>query len=314
MMNDDFEFFQNKNPDKIYVSKRLNSFSDPSRKVRMISQVSDLGELHAFAEIRDELLIRITPHQRQEVVAVLYEDTRQIEHLTIQRFETKSGKPHQKVSFTFSQDEIERFIRFIKAVSSIDFNTTGKFSVNTADLDRYLVSQQAKERFLEENQELVHQFVQNNITEKDIIALAYRKKQLEIFKRLLTDKDFFTAKMSEGNKKQRKEDVWQSFFEDNPWIFGYGLSYIFSTPLDDRKLEQVTSGFDFSQSGKRVDALMKTRGAISSLCFVEIKTHETQLLEHKPYRAECWRASDELIGSVAQIQKTVHKAAINIRD
>jgi hypothetical protein len=58
---------------------------------------------------------------------------------------------------------------------------------------------------------------------------------------------------------------------------------------------------------------MKTRGFISSLCFVEIKTHATSLLAKEPYRAECWRISDELSGSVSQVQKTVQKALKTIQ-
>ena len=101
--------------------------------------------------------------------------------------------------------------------------------------------------------------------------------------------------------------------ENNPWIFGYGLNYIFSSSLDDQKLEQVTTGYSIQGSGKRVDALMKTRGLISSLCFVEIKTHKTSLLSNGPYRAECWQISGELAGSISQIQKTVQKAIEGIR-
>lgn len=82
--------------------------------------------------------------------------------------------------------------------------------------------------------------------------------------------------------------------------------------LDDKKLEQVTTGYSVQESGKRVDALMKTGGYISSLCFVEIKTHSTLLLDQTAYRAECWRVSSELAGSVAQIQKTVQKAVRTI--
>jgi hypothetical protein len=58
---------------------------------------------------------------------------------------------------------------------------------------------------------------------------------------------------------------------------------------------------------------MKTRGLISSLCFVEIKTHKTELLHSKPYRRECWRISDELGGCVSQIQKTIQKAIKDIQ-
>ncbi len=48
---------------------------------------------------------------------------------------------------------------------------------------------------------------------------------------------------------------------------------------------------------------------VSSLCFVEIKTHNTPLLQRKPYRAACWAPSDDLNGAVAQILGTVSYAS-----
>ncbi|MES2025266.1 MAG: Shedu anti-phage system protein SduA domain-containing protein [Pseudomonadota bacterium] len=71
-----------------------------------------------------------------------------------------------------------------------------------------------------------------------------------------------------------------------------------------------TSPFDFTKL--QGDALMKTRGIVSNLCFIEIKTHSTSLLSNKPYRAGCWAPSDELAGAVAQVQGTVHSAVETI--
>ena len=62
-----------------------------------------------------------------------------------------------------------------------------------------------------------------------------------------------------------------------------------------------------------MDALLKTRGLISSLCFAEIKTHNTPLIEPESYRSACYCISRELAGAVSQIQKTVQKAVSNIR-
>jgi len=84
--------------------------------------------------------------------------------------------------------------------------------------------------------------------------------------------------------------------------------------LDDKKLEQVVQGYSISSHGKRVDALMKTKGIISSLCFVEIKTHKTPLLETKPYRSGCWAPSKELTGAVSQVQGTVSSAVDNLKN
>lgn len=50
------------------------------------------------------------------------------------------------------------------------------------------------------------------------------------------------------------------FFEKNPWIFGYGLGYVFLSSLDDKKLEQIVQGFNINGYGKRVDGLMENKG------------------------------------------------------
>lgn len=141
--------------------------------------------------------------------------------------------------------------------------------------------------------------------------MAYRRQQLDTFRKLLNEPPFFQAARK---KHGAPETVWQRFFEKNSWIFGYGLSLIYVSSLDKRKLEQVVSGFDVAGPGKRTDALLKTRGALSSICFAEIKTHETPLLGGRPYRSGCWSPSKELVGGIAQIQGTVAEACQRIQD
>ena len=131
-----------------------------------------------------------------------------------------------------------------------------------------------------------------------------------MFNNLLTDEAYF-----ESLKKKKgcsNEGLWQRYFEKNPWIFGYGLGYLFLSSLDDKKLEQVVQGYSVASRGKRVDALMKTKGVISNLCFVEIKTNNTQLLESKPYRPGCWAPSKEMAGAISQVQGTVASAIENL--
>lgn len=166
--------------------------------------------------------------------------------------------------------------------------------------------------FLLENQDILAEILKNNITKEDLIALAYRKEQLDIFEKLLCNPLYFETYKNQFELRG-DEAVWQHFFEKNTWIFGYGLNYIFTSPIGDLKLEQVVQGYSFFQSGKRVDALLKTRGLISSLCFAEIKTHNTPLIEPESYRSACYCISRELAGAVSQIQKTVQKAVSNIR-
>ena len=69
-----------------------------------------------------------------------------------------------------------------------------------------------------------------------------------------------------------------------------------------------------SGGGKRVDGLLKTQALISSLCFVEIKRHDTPLLQSKPYRPGVWSPSTELVGGVAQLHETVASAVSAVGD
>jgi hypothetical protein len=113
---------------------------------------------------------------------------------------------------------------------------------------------------------------------------------------------------------RRGEEVWQRFFEKNPWIFGTGLTFQFSGPIDTSKIEQIVRGSSITGPGKRVDALLRTRAAVSSLCYVEIKRHDTQLLHSTQYRPGTWAPSKELVGGLAQLRATLHEARREIGD
>lgn len=306
----DYDYFVNKRPDRTYISKSVNSSFDP-HAVRIISKVIDSQELSHFATIKDEVVVRVTGGERQEIKAIFYEDSRRIKSLTIQRFTKKDGKPHN-ISFTFQGEEIAILHKFIHLIKHVHLDGKEKDKLDDEMLDDLLISGEEKRRFLIENLDLVAEIAQNEVTKSDIVGLAYRKQQLEIFQKLLEDESYFENIKNERGLRG-PEAVWQNFFEENPWIFGYGLNFVFSSQLTDKKLEQLVAGTFLNHSGKRVDALMKTRGLISSLCFIEIKTHNTPLLRtREPYRSECWRISDELSGSIAQIQKTVQKAVKSI--
>ncbi|MFJ8979916.1 Shedu anti-phage system protein SduA domain-containing protein [Streptomyces sp. NPDC102282] len=148
----------------------------------------------------------------------------------------------------------------------------------------------------------------SGLTEEDIRLISNRKEQLQRFERLLTDLDYFQQEEALATTRGA-EAVWQAFFEANQWIFGYGLNLIACESIDDGKLERITTGANiFGGAGKRIDAIMRSKGLISSMLFCEIKTHDTELLSKTPYRAGVYQASKELGGGVAQVQKTASKA------
>nr|WP_280271555.1 Shedu anti-phage system protein SduA domain-containing protein [Nocardia wallacei] len=128
--------------------------------------------------------------------------------------------------------------------------------------------------------ELFRHLIADDISARDVIALAHRKSQVEKFRRLLVDDDFFEEE-SEAIPGEGAERVWQKFFEDNPWIFGASLTGQFLTSWDAGKLEKIVTGSSVSQVGKRADALLRTSGRIKSTVFAEIKTHKKDIIGKK---------------------------------
>jgi len=306
-MSDNYE---NPKEGKTYISPGLPAFRNPGQKVRIASKVISSPETYAFAQVKDEIVLRHREGGKAYIKAKFLEDNRNIFLLSIQGYSVATNKPHN-ASFAFVGDEITKLLEFIQNIKTYEFKNNGRVNIADNVLRSVVLSQiQAKELF-HANQEVLTELLRSEVTKEDIVALGYRKKQIEVFKRLIVDSRFFEELKSK--KTTTDEGLWQSFFEKNTWIFGYGLDFVFLSSLDGKKLEQLVEGYSLSTHGKRVDALMKTRGAISSLCFTEIKHHKTPLLEKQPYRAGCWAPSRELTGAVAQIQGTVAAGVENLR-
>lgn len=309
------EIFINKRTDRVYLSKAIEQkilrpsdtegIKEISRDFRIISKVFDGIEAHEFIKQGSKVNLRITDGQRHEIVAKFYEDTRGIFTLQIQKFSIESGNPH-KLYFTFINDEIIKLYNFIRNIALLPIANRNGEKFEDDFLNEVVLSKEQSLKLISESPELLEEILKQNISKSDIIALGYRKDQLKIFNDLLFDAQYF-EKFKLSNNITKDESVWQHFFEMNTWIFGYGLNYIFNSPLSGKKLEQVVSGYNVFSGGKRIDALMQTKGIISSLCFGELKTHKT-LLINKEYRPESYSISNELAGGISQVQRTIQKS------
>jgi hypothetical protein len=304
-----FEIHQNKRKHKVYVSRSIVTGEAPNevpRRFRIASKVLDSPTGYEFVTEAGEHVIRITGGGKQEVIVKFYEDDRDILGITLQRFSVSNGKPH-KHSFSFIGEEIPRFLEFLLNVCRVRIPNESKFSVTDAELHKILLSPERLSDIIRDNQDRLLEWAKSEVTTSDIVALGYRRKQLDRFGKMLSDPAYFAAERASANKSE--EAMWQMFFEENKWVFGYGLSYFFMSNLEGRGLEQTIAGSDLWGDGKRPDAVLKTKGFVQALCFVEVKKHNTDLLKPSvhPYRPGCWLPSDDLTGGVVQSQATIEK-------
>ena len=105
-------------------------------------------------------------------------------------------------------------------------------------------------------------------------------------------------------KHEDDESWWQNFFENNKWIFGYGLNY----QILRQEQTQPHYGGDRvdGTGGQKGDYLTSTLGNISFTVLVEIKTPNTPLIQGtKEIRNGAWSLSKELTDAVSQIEANI---------
>jgi hypothetical protein len=289
----DERYFYNKVPGRTYYSKTFRT----EKPMRFHDRVFENGPAASFYLIDKELVIRETHSGRVQIKAVVVDDDRSIKTLIVQKYGEAAG-PSGHARFTFKGGEIDALLDFISSIPTVPLEGETKLRLTDEDMRRIKLTHGQASSFIRDNLELILQFAQSEHLTRDLVAVGYRRKQLDRFRAMMAD-------------PTTDEPTWQAFFEENTWIFGYGLSYQFLSSLDGKKLEQTVRGADIDGPGKRVDALMKTRGRINSLCFVEIKKHSTPLVSRE-YRSGVWAPHYELAGGVAQVQNTVHTALENL--
>lgn len=306
-MSSDEDYVAKKRSDRVYVSRPFKIGVAKEKDARYVTRVFDCGERSRFDSVDGEVVIRASHDDKVQVKAVVTSDDHGIRQLTLQSFRIyKNGvRPNEQYGINLRGAEIEELLEFAQLAAKLQINTTGKLKIDREALVHLDIDMdEAARKWLADHPDALRSIVASEATSRDVVAVAYRRKQLDVFDRLLHDDEFFDAK-AEAHYKGRHEALWQAFFERNRWIFGYGLFHLSADGFSGEKLEQMVAGPAIATPGKRIDGLLRTRGRVSATCLVEIKRHRTSLVAADRYRAGTWRPSDELAGAVTQALMSV---------
>ena len=307
--NDETKFIDRKYPKKIYISKRINhktNHPDTGEEIniplRYVSKVINSEKILGEVKEKDVLQLRITDSGKQEILAKVLEMNNKVYVLTLQRYTVKTGSPH-KIHFSFVGNEILDLKNFIDSIILLNFPDEHKTKVESADLLKI-------KKIFSENPDigLIEQVLSNNVTDKDIVALGYRKDQLEIFRKLLDENYLTEYKQKTIKNTQIKDELaWQYFFNKNPWIFGYGLDYRFMGVLQK----------EFSASGTEADGSGQVNGDFligdkKFTTFVELKKPDTPLFKNSTARSGVWKLSTDVMEAKSQILEQKASGQIKI--
>jgi len=195
------------------------------------------------------------------------------------------------VSLDECYDNFWKLISFIKSLQDIEL-PKDKFSLMSQDEGEIVSALRGRGTGSVLN--IVKQLFLSpdiSLTQKDINSLLKRRERLAGFKKALSE-------------HSTDEGWWQDFFEQNKWIFGYGLNYEI---LRQQQSQPNYGGARIDGTGgQRGDNLMSTTGDLNFTVLVEIKTPATPLLQGtKEIRNGAWSLSKNLTDALSQIQANI---------
>jgi hypothetical protein len=192
---------------------------------------------------------------------------------------------------------LERLHGFLELLSGLDL--AGHDARRAIIVDEQLsdLDQATRDSIMEmlsgvKGSEIVQELMDSGaLNDRDIINTGYRRQQLQVFEDLLYNGGLDTYKATEMGRLNTKDEIaWQYFFEKNPWIFGYSISYRFNTIL---QREFSASDTDASGRGQVNTDFLTADGRFAA--FVELKRPDTPLFGTSLNRAGAWGLSRELL-------------------
>ncbi|PQM75804.1 Shedu immune nuclease family protein [Corynebacterium sp. J010B-136] len=299
----DVYFAQARHPDRTYISRSfpMTFGSDKGEPARFIRKVFDEVSIQVEQdwEWKDEVIF-MTPGGRKQIRLNVARSRGTVRSIRIERVPTGPDQTKLEKILELDREQSRNLIDMIKAIDSIPIEGDQSVRLDDAIFADIFSNPAELERLYTKNPQKFKSLIQTDSSARDVAALQHRKEVVGIMESWLTNETVFEAAKE---KAGGPEAAWQKLLEDNPWILGIGLGGQLYTAWNEDKLEQVTTGSHIGSVGKRVDALMRTSGAIQSMVFAEIKHHKTSLIKGE-YRSGAWLPSEELTGAIVQSQQT----------
>ncbi len=249
----------------------------------------------------DEVGFRISTRTLMRIKYLKEQDS--IEGLELMKVVDKKDKQ----SLKFYKFDIQQLKCFLNFINSLDFKEINERKIILADkafgnLDEQTILEITKLLSADGGETVKKLLNEGVFTNQDLVNTGYRKKQLEMYKKLLYDDYLDEYKKTIGKPNTKDELAWQHFFNQNQWIFGYGMDYRFQGILQ----KEFSASDTDAAGGENVksDFLL---GDNNFTTFVELKLPTTELFGVRKNRSNSWKLSDKLIDSFSQILE--HKAS-----
>lgn len=244
----------------------------------------------------DEEGFEIKLSTRTMLKAVYIKDKNDIEGIEIIKLIGQDEK--QRIGFSkFNLAQLKAFLSFL---SQTELSAISEKRIKIADSEltpdniKLIKTLLAKEG----GQEVVESVIDEGIiTSRDIVNVAFRKRGLDYFKKLLTESEYWKEYRELIDiPKAKEETTWQAFFERNEWILGLGADYKYQRIL---QKEGNVSEQDLGGGNTVISDFLLSD--FKFVTFVELKKPSTPLFGNDKNRSGAWSLSRDLQNACSQI-------------
>lgn len=208
---------------------------------------------------------------------------------------------------TFNNFSATKLIEYLRFFSQLDlgslgwgrFNLSQSRDTGIAGIDAAQTSQLKTLLQTDDGKKIIEELLNQDgiVTHNDVVSIGFRRKGLVKFREFLDDEDKLILYGNEhGLPIDKPEKIWQHFFDNNRWIFGYGLDYRFLGIL--QREAEVGESDTGGRDGSITDFLL---GCKDFTVLVEIKKPSTSLFVDSRTAAGVQRISNDLVRSISQI-------------
>ena len=224
-MSDENRFFQLRLAARTYISKVFTWGAHSTERLRNVRMVMEGSDVLHVGEVEGALCLRLSGEKRKtQVTAVVSQDNKAVRRVTLQSFQSRKGDWYQGADehcFTFRSDEFQRLLVFLDRIAFLDLSNDDRFDIEdiSTGRGRKVIIDAVDRQFVEriramgaEDREALLRALKGSLSTEDINILLGRRQGVETFER-------------EIEKRAWSEKEWQDFFEQESWVFGYGLDY-----------------------------------------------------------------------------------------
>jgi hypothetical protein len=228
------------------TAKLSRDFGKPARFIYKIFQNGEESELILEG---DEWLVRETAAGRYQIKLLVAREAGRVKRLWIQRVPGPGHRGRVKTLMSLDRENSAVLIELLRNLEFLPVEGETSVRVDDALVRDIFASPGSLISVYRKDPERLRQLITDDASARDLIAVSHRRQQVEKFKRLLLANDFFDEMVAQHSGP---EDVWQKFFESNPWILGVSLTGQLLTKWSNDKLEQIVVGSSIAHGRSKI--------------------------------------------------------------